>query len=244
MNGEARMAVPTEATLSRENGPSLASDAESRADRPYVLAPGAPRRHVRWYSRFVTLMKVVLPAIALALVLLVWAWPHLQGKDLRFRIGFSGLAATEAEDPSMVNPRYVGTDKNQQPFSITADLAKTRAADSSNVELEMPKGDMMLKDGSWLVLTAESGLYERASKTLDLTGAVTLFHDTGYEIRTQSARVDLEDGSAEGQQPVHGQGPFGDLQSDGFRLIEKGETIFLTGKSKVVLYPGLQKSAQ
>lgn len=236
--------MPIESAIGHGNESGLVSHAESRVDRPYMLAPGAPRRHALWYSRFVTLMKVVLPAVALALVLLVWAWPHLQGKDLRFRIGFSGLAATEAEDPSMVNPRYVGTDKDKQPFSITADLAKTRAVDSSNVELEMPKGDMMLKDGTWLVLTAESGLYERATKTLDLTGAVTLFHDTGYEIRTQSARIDLEDGSAEGQRPVRGQGPFGDLQSDGFRLIEKGETIFLTGKSKVVLYPGLQKSVQ
>jgi lipopolysaccharide export system protein LptC len=236
--------VAIESALNRGNEPGLISHAESRADRPYILTPGAPRRRILWYSRFVALMKIVLPAVALALVLLVWAWPHLQGRDLRFRIGFSGLAATEAEDPSMVNPRYVGTDKNKQPFSITADLAKTRAVDSTNIELEMPKGDLMLKDGTWLVLTAESGLYERAAKTLDLAGAVTLFHDTGYEIRTQSARIDLAEGSAEGQQAVRGQGPFGDLQSDGFRLIEKGETIFLTGKSKVVLYPGLQKSVQ
>jgi lipopolysaccharide export system protein LptC len=100
----------------------------------------------------------------------------------------------------------------------------------------------MLKDGTWLVLTAASGVYERTAKTLDLTGAVTLFHDTGYEIRTQSARVDLEQGTAEGQEPVHGQGPFGDLQSEGFRMIGKGETIFLTGKSKVVFYPGVQKA--
>jgi lipopolysaccharide export system protein LptC len=221
---------------------ALASEAESRVDRPYILAPGAPRRHAPWYSRFVTLMKITLPAVALALVTLIWAWPHLQGKDLRFRIGFSGLAATPGEDPSMVNPRYLGTDKNQQPFSVSADIARTQADKNTHVELEMPKGDIMLKDGTWLVLTAASGVYERTAKTLDLTGAVTLFHDTGYEIRTQSARVDLEQGTAEGQEPVHGQGPFGDLQSEGFRMIGKGETIFLTGKSKVVFYPGVQKA--
>jgi lipopolysaccharide export system protein LptC len=229
---------------SRAHEATLTSEAESRIDRPYILAPGAPRRHPPWYSRFVTLMKIVLPAVAVALVVLIWAWPYLQSKDLRFRIGFSGLAATQGEDPSMVNPRYLGTDKNQQPFSISADIARTQADKNTNVELEMPKGDIMLKDGTWLVLTAASGVYERTAKTLDLTGAVTLFHDTGYEIRTQSARVDLEQGSAEGQEPVRGQGPFGDLHSEGFRLVDKGETIFLVGKSKVVFYPGAQKSWQ
>lgn len=223
---------------------AVTSGAEARAERPFALAPGAPRRHDTRYSRFVILMKLMLPIVAIVLIGAVWAWPHIQGKDLSFRIGFSGLAATETEDPSMVNPRYVSTDRDKQPFSLTADLAKNQPTDSEVIELEMPKGDISLKDGAWLVLTSDTGLYRRQVKRLDLSGRVTLFHDTGYEIHTESAEVDLDAGTAEGNDPVRGQGPFGDLTGEGFRLLNKGERIFVTGKSKVVLYPGLRKSMQ
>lgn len=219
-----------------------AGGAESRPAAPAASA-SRPRRRVplQGYSGFVALTKFTLPLVALALVGLVWAWPHIEGRDLGFRLGFSGLAAREAADPSMVNARYMGADQDEQPFSVTAEIARAVSPDRTKVELELPKGDIMLKDGTWLVLTANTGLYARDSKALTLNGQVTLFHDTGYELRTESAVADLTQGSAEGDRPVRGQGPFGDLNSQGFRLIDKGQVIFFTGKAKLVLYPGLRK---
>ena len=196
------------------------------------------RRRIAGYSRFVSLMKVLLPAVAAALIVLVGAWPHLQTKDDRFRIGFSALKIRDAEDPAMINARYMGTDKNALPFSITADLAKNLVKGTAMVELEMPKADMTLDDGTWLVLTAETGVYSRETRTLELAGAVNLFHDSGYEIRTAKARIDFVQGAATGTDPVRGHGPFGELVSEGFDLKNKGEIILFTGKSKLVLFPG------
>lgn len=196
------------------------------------------------YSRFVHAMKVLLPMLAIVLVAVILAWPHIRVKDVRFRIGFSALKAGAAEEANMVNPRYVGADKDQQPFTVTADLARNAVQSAAVVDLEMPKADITLKDGTWLVLTAEHGLYGRASQQLDLSGAVNLFHDQGYEFRTQKARIDLEKGIASGDQPVRAQGPFGELEAQGFHIIDKGGTIYFTGRSRVVLYPGFGKSGQ
>lgn len=220
-----------------------ASGADSRpAPRRADPAPRARRRlQLQGYSGFVALAKFTLPVVALALVALVWAWPHIEGRNLGFRLGFSGVAAREAADPSMVNARYMGADKDEQPYSVTAEVARAVTPDKMQVELELPKGDIMLKDGTWLVLTADTGLYARDSKSLTLNGKVTLFHDTGYELRTERAVADLTQGSAAGDRPVRGQGPFGDLESQGFRLIDKGEVILFTGKAKLVLYPGVRK---
>ena len=207
-------------------------------------AAAAVRRRVVGYSRFVNLMKVLLPAAAAVLVVLVGAWPHLQTKDDRFRIGFSALKARNAEDPAMINARYMGTDKNALPFSITADIAKNLVKGTAKVELEMPKADMTLDDGTWLVLTAETGIYSRETRTLDLVGAVNLFHDSGYEIRTAKARIDFIQGAATGREPVRGHGPFGELVSEGFDLKNKGKIILFTGKSKLVLFPGIDGDGQ
>lgn len=196
---------------------------------------------IRSYSRFVSVMKVLLPLLALTLVTLVVVWPQMRTDDARFRVGFSGLNDGGVEDPSMINARYYGVDQNRQPYSITADFARNLPQEQSQVELEMPKADLALDDGTWVVLTAESGVYDRDEETLDLVGAVDLFHDSGYEFQTSVASVDLNTGIATGTEPVRGQGPFGDLQAEGFHLEKKGQVIVFTGKARLVLYPGAGK---
>ena len=47
----------------------------------------------------------------------------------------------------------------------------------------------------------------------------------------------------DGDQAVHGQGPFGDLKAEGFILVEKGKTIVFKGKSKLLIYPGMGREA-
>lgn len=196
------------------------------------------RRSLVRYSRFVSTMKFLLPVAAVLLLIAVGIWPQLQSQDHRFRVGFGAVNAREAMDPGMINPRYVGIDDGNLPYSITADLAKNILPGNEVIELEMPKADMTLEDGSWLVLTAENGIYSRDRKSLVLEGAVNLFHDSGYEIRTQEARIDLDRGVAAGSQRVDGHGPFGELRSEGFLLEDKGAKITFTGKAKLILYPG------
>lgn len=222
---------------------SPADRRDPRRVRTY-FAPEEGRRLGAGYSRFVGLMKILLPVGAAILIALVAIWPSLQSSDGRFRIGFSSLVATEAERPSIVNPRLVGTDDKDQPFAITADIAKDFflkkdfwGESTTPVELEMPKADVTLKDGSWLVLTANTGLLTPKTKMLELSGAVNLFHDSGYELRTSHAMIDLAQGSAISDKPVEGQGPFGTINADGMRLTDKGKDIVFTGKARLVLYP-------
>lgn len=192
------------------------------------------------YTGFVQVAKVVLPITAVALIGLVILWPHLRTEDIRFRIGFAALKSNVEGDPNLLNPRYVGTDDDNQPFAVTADIAKKLDGEGLDVRigLELPKADITLKDGTWLVLTADNGVYSRGDRTLDLAGSVNLFHDAGYEFRTEKAHVDLAQGTAEGDVPVKGQGPFGTLAAQGFRLIDKGRTIIFKGKSTMLLKPG------
>ena len=48
--------------------------------------------------------------------------------------------------------------------------------------------------------------------------------------------------SAEGNAAVSGQGPSGELQSEGFRLRERGQVIVFTGKSRLLIYPDAEDS--
>lgn len=195
------------------------------------------RRKNRFYSRFVKFMKFMLPATALTMVLMVVLWPKVEENVDSFRLSVSSLTGGSANTLSMINARYFGTDENNQPFTITADTAEETQPGTKIIELDAPKADITLEDGTWLVLASELGFYSQHEKALEMLGAVNLFHDGGYEIHTKRARVDFVEGVASSTDPVSGHGPFGELQAEGFRLFDKGKRIFFTGKSRMVLRP-------
>ncbi len=182
-------------------------------------------------------MKFLLPTVALALVVLVILWPQIYFDTSKFSIGFARLKATGGEFPSMVNARFVGTDRRNQPFAVTADIAKSTSLGASNVELEMPKADLARNDGSAIMLTANSdGTIRR--ETLKLQGAAgSVPNHSGYEFRTSAADVDLASGTASGSKPVEGQGPFGQLFGEGFRITGDGKRLLFTGKAKLTILP-------
>ncbi len=238
--------------VTQDNSLTIRPVAEGIMERaPRRLAEGAEwaaaRQLSTTYSRFVGAMKFLLPFIALVLIGVVLTWPHLNPSEKRFRVGFSSLAATEAMDLEMVNPRLVGFDSQDQPFSLTADLAKniTPSADfwetADPVEFEMPKADMILEDDTWVVLTAESGVLLPPDRTLELMGEVNLYHDSGYEFETSRAMIDLANSIASGDEIVDGHGPFGHITAEGFRLEKRGGRIHFTGKSSLTLYPGVTR---
>ena len=205
----------------------------SAGPRPEGLQLAPRRLNVR-YSLWVSFLKLVLPAIAASLVMLVLLWPQLNPNNGRFRLSPMKVGVEDVQDQRLVNPRYTGVDTNNQPFAVTATTATQAAANDETLNLESPKADITLSNGTWLALIAEAGAYNQKAQSLDLSGAVSLFHDEGYEIGTTRAHIDLAAGTAEGDEAVSGHGPGGLIEAEGFRLFDKGERIIFTGKSKLV----------
>jgi len=185
-------------------------------------------------------MKLALPAAAVALLLLVAVWPRIQSAIERMhklpRIDFS-----QARDLRMLNLHYSGRDRHDRPYTITADAARQRVEVDDLVELEGPKADMMTENDTWLALAAYSGTYHPQSQLLDLFGDVELFQDKGNEFKTDSAHIDLAKGSAEGNDAISGQGGFGSIEAEGFRIENQGDVIIFTGKARLVLEPRVAK---
>ena len=196
---------------------------------------GQIQRHAIRYSRFVGWAKLVLPLGAGGLLLVLAAWPYISSGFDRLRLVFPKLDQAQVRYLRMVNPRFSGVDKEKRPFTLTADTARQNPENDNLVGLEVPKADIMTKEGAWVVVTSKTGIYQPDNHLLDMFGDVTLFHDKGYEFHTQHARVDLDAGTSEGDDPVDGAGPAGTIVGQGFRILKKGETVLFTGKSKLVM---------
>ncbi len=190
-------------------------------------------------SRFVSTTKVLLPAVAAALLLVALAWPQLKPGDDTFQLDIAEIGLASGGKPRVLNPRLLGVDEQARPFQITADVG-SRLDDKGGLEvyqLDQPKADIILENGSWVALTAVDGVFERVGQMLYLSGGVNLFHDSGYEFATQSARVNLTERSAEGDEAIHGQGPFGVIDAEGFRVLNRGEVVIFTGKAVMTIEP-------
>ncbi|MFN0042543.1 MAG: LPS export ABC transporter periplasmic protein LptC [Alphaproteobacteria bacterium] len=217
--------------------------AERRAPRVAILAREygrargpAPAVSAR-YNRFVGWMKFVLPGVAALLIAVVAIWPLVSPRNDRIPIGLSTVSQEEIDQLRMINPRYIGVDGRNQPFSVTASSATQVDPKKDMVELEQPKADITLQNGTWIALTATNGTFSQKEQVIQLSDNVNMFHDAGYEFRTQRAVIDLSAGTAYGQDPVEGQGPYGAISAQGFRVLDKGARIVFAGKAKLFIQP-------
>ena len=122
------------------------------------------------------------------------------------------------------------------PFNLSADTAQQK--DAQTVILHNLTADMTLKDEAWLSILAHEGELDLEEKTMILTGTVQLFHDEGYEFRTETGILEVKTGVAWGDDPVEAQGSMGHLKARGFRIEERGKRIHFKGPVAMTIYPG------
>lgn len=185
--------------------------------------------------------KLVLPTVATLAILLLIFWSQSNLQESRFRIDVTELSPEDIENMKMVNLRFDGMDKQDRPFSITADTASQNKDLEGVIDLIEPRADITLEDGAWVAMTAGAGRYDRDGDGLELGGGVNVFHDKGFEMSTQQVDVDLANGITSSNSTTSGQGPAGILNSAGFRLENDGERIFLTGPATLNLYAAAEQ---
>lgn len=204
------------------------------------LAPRARATRLgRRYSRFVGVAKLLLPIAALGLASLAVAWPNLQ-PDVSPVILES--AAASPDEARMINPRYVGVDDQQRPFSVTAAACTNCEPDAAIVELESPSGEYWLENGQMVTGSAAIGRFDTARRQLLLEGDVEVARDDGYRFRTSAAVVDLEDGRTYGDRPVAGSGPGGEINASGFQIEDEGNTVIFVGPAVMIVRSQSQAS--
>jgi lipopolysaccharide export system protein LptC len=218
----------------RPNGAAIRGTSEG-----YLMAASARLRRPPSAGRLarrrwaINLTKWVLPAAALALLTTIAVWPEMQQASERARLAMGRISA-EVKSGQLVDAHYRGVDDNGRPFTLTA--ATARQIDPERIDLTMPKGDITMQDGTWLMLHSKKGIFIQHANQLDLTEDVTLYRDDGTTMLTQSASIDMKNGAAAGSEPVHAEGPFGTLDAQGgFTVVDKGAAIQFAGPAHVLL---------
>ena len=179
------------------------------------------------YTQFVGVMKRALPAAAFAVISAVVAYFFVARQPARSNLGYERLGHVE-NDLAMVKPRLTGQDGKGNPFVITAEAAVQDAKNPKRARLTKVEADLTQGQG-WINADAASGLADMDAGFLQLDGGINVFSDTGYELHTKSATVDLKKGVMHGHETVTGQGPMGDIRADEFHYDRDARILTLSG---------------
>jgi lipopolysaccharide export system protein LptC len=177
---------------------------------------------------------------------LIATWPRLAPLWERMRVAWPAIDLRDARELRMINPRYAGVDRLNRPYVVTAAVGRQVPDRQDLMSLESPRAVMKVHSDAEVVVTAASGIYQSQPQLLDLFGGVTLVHQDGTRFVTDTARVNAALSTAEGDDPVEGHGPTGDIKGQGFRILDRGDTIIFTGRSDARLRgakPGTVRSA-
>jgi lipopolysaccharide export system protein LptC len=239
---------------------------EKRSGFPDLTAPRRMFKRKK-RSNWLLALKIGLPLIAVACVAYIVIWSRVQLPNITINpVEATSNAAKPTSDVTVNQVKYDGVDAKNRPFSITAQSATqpdnstanpapaatqnqqqsqpAAAKSDSVINLRKIIADMTLADGAWVAVQADNGVYNRDASTVDLSGNVELFHDTGLQFQTDAATVDLKNDTAQGDQPVEGQRPDGTLAAEGFQVLNDGRTVIFTGRSYMKLYPKSKATTQ
>ncbi len=193
------------------------------------IRPRATKEVGQHRARIIGWLKFGLPAAAALVLIVLLFWPEISPSKI------AAIALKNAPDLVIRNLHFTGQDSKSEPYSLTAEKA-TRPGGLKNVyDFDKPRGDITLTDGAWLAGTADYGRYDQDQHQMWFGGDVQLFHDKGYEFTTDEAWVDLNDNNAWGGKPVLIQGDFGEIRGEGFKLLDGGKTMVVTGPAHATL---------
>lgn len=197
------------------------------------------KRRMRTHSRLVVSLKILFPSLAAVLIGLVIVWPQLnaQQEEQISLLASDVKDMAVPDDQAMVNPRFFAVDEKGEPFNLVAKKAFELPGETRRVRLNDIKADLLRRDNRWFALDSDVGVYSQKDDAMELSGQVYLYTETGEEIETTGAVVNMKTRDISGREKVFVRMPAGTAEADGFSVSQKGTVIRLTGKTHAVFYP-------
>lgn len=212
--------------------------AHAQPDRLRRFTPQRRRRASRAYSAWVAMLRWLVPLVVVGLILAVFGWSEIDQR-LNPVPDTPPIAITTEPDSVVRDPRYIGTDAADRPFSLFGSAAQGDGSldTSETINMDNPDGEITLEDGTWLAVRAAHGRLNQRDQLLSLMGAVEIFRDDGTMVETDEVHVDLETQDAWGDEPIRVRTPGLEVVAQGFRVENGGEAVVFLGQSALVLRP-------
>ena len=221
----------------------LETKGEAFISGPAATVPIAPTRRfeiklraARRHSRLVRVMRTGLPVLALAglggFAVLVWASNAIpDGLDVE-------ALSVENGELVMTNPRLVGFDEREQPYSVDAERAMQNIANPDLFQLEEVLAEVPLADGRRVTVLSQRGAYDRGSERLTIPDPFTVMVDDGTVAEFANGEVDVAAGTMSSTGAVDIRGPDARIEAERMDIERAGRKATFSGGVVVTIEPG------
>ena len=158
------------------------------------------------YSRWVGILKIGLPLIAVGLlstVFLVQREDTFEGGLVFTKVDL----ATLGDGLTISNPRFSGLTDAGDTFTLSAARAVPDSSRPKIVEMTDISADYSQSGGMSVTATAAQGVALMVEQTLELAGGLTALTNTDYEFNAEGGLFDLRSGAFESAGQVRIIGP-------------------------------------
>ena len=184
------------------------------------------------YSFYINTLKKVLFIISFVLLVLMFLNKTVQKfTEITSKDNFN----TDQEEQIVIEPKFIGLDKNKKPFTIRAEKAKKTRSNENLYRLEMPSGEIKDNSGNTIFLKSSKGEFNQNSQEIFLFKNVELTREDGLLFETEEAMIDLKTNDIFGKKNVSGKNKEGKIFSSGFSITEEGNKIFFKGKTNLLI---------
>jgi lipopolysaccharide export system protein LptC len=189
--------------------------------RQRAALPGSSR------DRFFGVLKIALPAAAVAVLATIIAWPLIAAQEFSFLLAKDQVEMAE-ERLRINNAVYRGETARGEAFVISAGGAVQRSSALPIVELTGLSAKLKMADGPATV-TAPAGRYFIETDMLQITGPVRLDSAAGFSLDSQTVDIDLNARTVVTPYPVTGVLPIGSFRAQSLSADIQGRNVVLDG---------------
>ncbi len=193
-------------------------------------------RAARRHSRLVRTLRIVLPAVAVAGLLLFWASARFIPSDLAGLISSAGIDVT-SNSVIMKTPHISGFEGTRRAYEVTAARAIQSLNDPKVLTFQQINAHIGLENAGTATVDATTGIYNGNNNTLELKDGISIQTTTGYAAQIEQASVDLAKGSMQSSHPVEIQAKDGTLRADSMEVTDRGKHVIFRGGVSVSFMP-------
>ena len=186
------------------------------------------------YSKFIKTIKFIFLAISILMLVLI----IINNRQNQIKIVGEKFSYTEKIDGSinqvLVKPIFMGLNKKEQPFKVTASKATRFKEESNTFYLENPVGEILIDNDKYF-LSGNSGIYDKNIQELKINGDVKFNNNLDLKFSTTEVLFDFKDQVLFGEKAVSGYRNNSKIDSQGIKILNKENKIIFTGKTKLLL---------
>ncbi len=183
---------------------------------------------IRQNLKYLVLISSVLLMIVFAI------WFYMDHKERYATPSAAGVSAKDIEEKRLYNPKYMSRDKQDHPYTITADVA----TDDGQGTIHLKQAKMVLEQGpnKFMILKSNTARFENQSlQKAELEENVNLALDNDMTVKTSKAQVNFQEGSIEGPNEVSGAGTRGTMKAKHFKVKDHWNTLQLYDHPEVTI---------